>query len=125
MSICGGIDRGLRSASDGGFLQFGDANAYDPGPLTSETELQCIVVKPGYRLNLFGFLSLERGGERAGTHGDIASNFGLWDQRLALTWTYKNINYFGGDPSNITLAGYSAGRGAVDGVLACIVLTAG
>lgn len=37
-------------------------------------------------------------------------NYGFWDQRLALEWTYKNISYFGGDASNITVAGYSAGK---------------
>ncbi|KAF1812311.1 putative carboxylesterase [Eremomyces bilateralis CBS 781.70] len=91
----------------GGFLQFGDPNSGDVVPLISETEVKCIIVKPGYRLNVFGFLSLEHA--RPEGSNSIASNFGLWDQRMALMWTYKNISYFGGDPANITLAGYSAG----------------
>ncbi|GAB7349989.1 hypothetical protein MBLNU459_g0673t1 [Dothideomycetes sp. NU459] len=34
---------------------------------------------------------------------------GFWDQRTALEWTFHNISYFGGDPSKITVGGYSAG----------------
>lgn len=34
-------------------------------------------------------------------------------QRLAIEWTAKNAKYFGGDGSNITLAGLSAGAFSV------------
>jgi carboxylesterase type B len=40
---------------------------------------------------------------------DFAANYGFWDQRLALEWTWQNISYFGGNQSNITMGGYSAG----------------
>ena len=36
-------------------------------------------------------------------------NFGFWDQRTALEWTFQNIEWFGGDKHNITVAGLSAG----------------
>ena len=65
--------------SDGGFLQTGSANDCKPVALISETSFNAIVVSPGYRLNIFGFLAspdLIKAG--------CDPNCGLWDQRLAL-----------------------------------------
>lgn len=64
---------------------------------------------PGYRLNLFGFLSGEELQDEAERDGEAAGNMGFWDQRAALEWTAQHIGHFGGDPSNITVGGYSAG----------------
>jgi len=44
---------------------------------------------------------------------DVASNAGLYDQRLALEWVRANIHRFGGDPSAITVIGESAGAGSI------------
>ncbi|TLD26141.1 paraben-hydrolyzing esterase precursor [Venturia nashicola] len=91
----------------GGFLQFGNANTpNDPTALLSSTPFKAIIVKPAYRLNLFGFLAAR---ELSTAQKKSVGNMGFWDLRLALEWTYKNINYFGGDPTNITIGGYSAG----------------
>ena len=65
---------------------------------------------PAYRLNVFGFLASRELEEESSRNGQPFGNYGFWDQRLALEWTYKNISYFGGDASNITVAGYSAGK---------------
>ena len=92
--------------ADGGFLQFGNANEDDLRPLLSETTCKAIVVSPGYRLNLFGFLASS---ELRDASPNFAANYGFWDQRLALEWTWQNVSYFGGDPANITIGGYSAG----------------
>lgn len=92
---------------DGGFLQFGNANTPgNPTTLLSMTPFKAIVIKPAYRLNLFGFLASH---ELSTPQKKPVGNLGFWDLRLALEWTYKNINYFGGDPTNITIGGYSAG----------------
>ncbi|CZR66330.1 related to triacylglycerol lipase V precursor [Phialocephala subalpina] len=89
----------------GGFLQFGSNNFDDPSALLAETGVKCIIVSPGYRLGLFGFLASRELWE----DGSPAANFGFWDQRLALEWTYENIKHFGGNPENITVGGLSAG----------------
>ncbi|KIX95325.1 uncharacterized protein Z520_08842 [Fonsecaea multimorphosa CBS 102226] len=93
----------------GGWLQVGDAlqqNQEDPFDLIAHTTPR-IIVSPTYRLNLFGFLA---GSELASLKEDAsASNYGLWDQRCALEWVAKNIHMFGGDASNITVGGLSAG----------------
>ena len=95
----------------GGFLQVGNANTPPEAlvPLLSETAFGAIMVLPSYRLNAFGFLAGRELAAEAMAQGDMVGNMGLWDQRLALEWTYDNIESFGGNPANITVAGYSAG----------------
>lgn len=95
---------------DGGFLQLGSPNGLDLRALLSESPVQSIIVAPAYRLNIFGFLASP---EILESCADVAVNLGFWDQRMALQWTYENISYFGGDASNITIGGYSAGSHSV------------
>tara|TARA_R110002003_G_scaffold357_11_gene19171 strand:- start:18441 stop:19745 length:1305 start_codon:yes stop_codon:yes gene_type:complete len=100
----------ILTISDGGFLQFGSPNDLDLRAFLDESVSKCIVVAPAYRLNIFGFLassSLIR------SSPDVSTNLGFWDQRMALQWTFENISYFGGNASNITLGGYSAGSHSV------------
>lgn len=69
-----------------------------------------ILVTINYRLGLLGFLNHpELTAEGNGSSG----NYGFFDQIAALTWVYENIAQFGGDPSNITILGQSAGAGSV------------
>lgn len=63
------------------------------------------VVTLNYRLGVLGFLYRE--GER------VTRNNGLKDQQEALRWVQKNIANFGGDPTKVTLMGWSAGSAAV------------
>lgn len=58
-----------------------------------------VVVSINYRLGCFGFLNLP----------GVDSNCGTWDQLEALRWIQSEINHFGGDPGNVTIAGESAG----------------
>lgn len=68
-----------------------------------------VVVTVNHRLNLLGFLDLEKyGGDFAG-----ASNLGVKDMVAALQWVHDNIAQFGGDPENVTIFGQSGGGGKV------------
>lgn len=62
-----------------------------------------VTVTISYRLGFDGF----------GWISDAPSNRGVRDWLLALEWVQENIAAFGGDPSRVTIAGQSAGGGAV------------
>jgi para-nitrobenzyl esterase len=62
-----------------------------------------VVVNLSYRLGFDGF----------GWLPDAPSNRGSLDWLLALEWVRDNIGQFGGDPARVTIAGQSAGGGAV------------
>jgi para-nitrobenzyl esterase len=90
----------------GGALANGAASEalYDGARLASEG---VIVVSINYRLGVFGYLAhpeLSAESERG-----VSGNYGLLDQVEALRWVQRNISAFGGDPSNVTIAGESAG----------------
>ncbi|TFC04054.1 carboxylesterase/lipase family protein [Cryobacterium adonitolivorans] len=62
-----------------------------------------VTVNVSYRLGFDGFGWIE----------DAPLNRGVLDWLLALEWVRDNIRFFGGDPARVTLAGQSAGGGAV------------
>lgn len=65
-----------------------------------------------YRLGIFGYLATNELADESvnGTTG----NYGLLDQIQALKWINENVSAFGGDASNITIAGESAGSSSVN-----------
>jgi carboxylesterase type B len=67
-----------------------------------------IQVSINYRLSVWGFLS---GSQELVDAGGL--NLGLRDQRLALQWVQENIKSFGGDSSQVTIYGESAGGASV------------
>ncbi|GGL92760.1 carboxylic ester hydrolase [Streptomyces fumigatiscleroticus] len=67
-----------------------------------------VLVSVGYRLGIEGFLHLD----------DAPDNRGVRDWIAALEWVRENIAAFGGDPDKVTVAGQSAGGGAVQTLLA-------
>lgn len=88
----------------GGAFEIGFGNMMTPKHLVRNKKV--IVVNFNYRLGVHGFLCL-------GTE-DAPGNAGLKDQVALLRWVNKNIASFGGNPDDVTIAGYSAGSVSVD-----------
>jgi len=101
----------------GGGYRMGDGyelGFYDASNFVQEHNV--IVVAPNYRLNSFGFLALKA--LQAEDPDGSTGNYGLQDQRLAMQWTQQTISSFGGDPTQVTIYGESAGAFSVCAQLA-------
>ena len=74
-----------------------------------------VYVSINYRVGALGFMAHpELSKEGNGSSG----NYGLMDQVAALQWVKENIAAFGGDPSNVTIGGQSAGSISVYALIA-------
>ncbi|MFZ0376677.1 MAG: carboxylesterase family protein, partial [Solirubrobacteraceae bacterium] len=82
----------------GGFL--GEARTDDGSNLVNTGNVVYVYVN--YRLGILGFLADKALGPHSG-------DYGLEDQQAGLRWVQQNISQFGGDPSNVTVFGESAG----------------
>jgi para-nitrobenzyl esterase len=74
-----------------------------------------VFVSINYRVGAIGFMAhpeLTKEGKGA------SGNYGLMDQVAALQWVHENIEAFGGDPGNVTIAGQSAGSMSVNAMIA-------
>jgi para-nitrobenzyl esterase len=78
---------------------------YDSARLAASQGL--VVVSINYRLGVLGYMAHPE--LSAESRQNVSGNYGLLDQIAALKWVEANIAAFGGDPSNVTIAGESAG----------------
>lgn len=94
----------------GGFSSGGSSCEVYDGEYMAEQDV--VYVSINYRVGIMGFLA----------HPDLSAespdgtsgNYGLMDQIAALEWVQDNIDQFGGDASNVTIMGQSAGSAAVN-----------
>ncbi|HEM6261792.1 TPA: carboxylesterase/lipase family protein [Streptococcus suis] len=70
-------------------------------------DINAVYVSINYRLGALGFNPLEA--LKTGTDEENSGNYTLLDIAAALDWVEENIEVFGGDKDNVTLAGFSAG----------------
>jgi len=94
----------------GGGFTYGSASLpeYDGRHLAQK---DVVVVTLNYRLGPLGFLvHPSLAGE---SPYNVSGNYGLLDQIAALKWVQKNIASFGGNKSNVTIFGQSAGSRSV------------
>jgi len=97
----------------GGFVNGGSSPPVYDGSAFAKSDV--VLVSMNYRIARFGFfahpgLSAEQGAKPT-------ANFGLLDQIAALEWVKRNVAAFGGDPSNVTVFGESAGGMSVNALL--------
>jgi carboxylesterase type B len=79
----------------------------DLSPIISTNNGSFIGVAIQYRLGAFGFLS----SDEVNRFGAV--NAGIRDQTFALQWVQSYIHLFGGNASQVTISGESAGGGSV------------
>lgn len=94
------------------------ARIFDGGRLAGRG---VVLVSANYRLGPLGFLAhpglSAESAQRYGVSG--SGNYGLWDKVAALEWVRDHVAAFGGDPTNVTIFGQSAGSMSV-----CALMTA-
>ncbi|KIM35872.1 hypothetical protein M413DRAFT_32110 [Hebeloma cylindrosporum] len=90
----------------GGGFQTGSSHGAPPELIMRSSAKPFIFISFEYRLGPFGFL----GGADIKEKGGL--NAGLLDQRGALRWVQRYISLFGGDKSQVTIWGQSAGAGS-------------
>jgi para-nitrobenzyl esterase len=99
----------------GGGFAIGSTSAsiYDG---TSFAKQGIVLVSLNYRIGRFGFFAHPALTREAA--GAPTGNFALLDHIAALRWVHRNAAAFGGDPSNITVFGESAGGAAIHMLIA-------
>lgn len=97
----------------GAFIEGAGSSLIYDGTAFAQNDV--VIVTLNYRLGALGFLVANgiQTSPNDKTPVNIAGNFGLKDQQLAMAWVKQNIANFGGDPNRITLFGESAGAMSV------------
>ena len=99
----------------GGFVVgAGSEDVYAQGAEILARRGDVVLVTLNYRLGPLGFL---HGKTLCGEQLDSSGNEGVLDQLAALRWVQENISSFGGDPSNVTIFGQSAGAICISAIL--------
>jgi para-nitrobenzyl esterase len=91
----------------GGGNTIGAGSLYDGGRLAAEQSV--VVVTINSRIGPLGYLRHAALRAESATPEEASGSFGLLDIVAALEWVQANAEVFGGDPSNVTLFGESAG----------------
>uniref|UniRef100_A0A2K6ACV3 Carboxylic ester hydrolase n=1 Tax=Mandrillus leucophaeus TaxID=9568 RepID=A0A2K6ACV3_MANLE len=91
----------------GGAFKTGSASIFDGSALAAYEDVLVVVIQ--YRLGIFGFFTT--------WDQHVPGNWAFKDQVAALSWVQKNIEFFGGDPSSVTIFGESAGAISVSSLL--------
>ena len=91
----------------GGGLQYGTAMSaiYNGSRLAAAQSVVVVVIN--YRLNVLGFQPVTL------PDGSISANNGFRDQQMSLQWVQQHICAFGGNHSQVTIFGESAGAQSV------------
>ena len=93
----------------GGFVNGGSSPLVYAG--THYAENGVVFVSFNYRVGRFGFFGHP---ELTKEHPEeLKGNYGYMDQIAALKWVQRNVAAFGGDPTQVTVFGESAGGGSV------------
>ncbi|CAL1544002.1 unnamed protein product, partial [Lymnaea stagnalis] len=87
----------------GGAFFLGSSISFNPGSIVTDHDIIVVVIQ--YRIGALGFLTTK--------NQAAPGNYALWDQTLALKWVKNNIGAFGGDASDVTIVGESAGSVSV------------
>ncbi|MBN2240545.1 MAG: carboxylesterase family protein [Dehalococcoidales bacterium] len=74
-----------------------------------------VLVSTNHRLGVMGLMASSDLSEES-PH-NVSGNYMFLDLIASLKWVQKNIVAFGGDPDNVTIAGFSGGGGKVIGML--------
>ena len=101
----------------GGSNRFGSAADYAAEAQSMAEDLDVVVVVTQYRLGPFGWFRHAALRDGAPENLSNSGNFGTLDQIRALEWVQQNIEAFGGNPDNVSIAGQSAGGHNVKNLL--------
>jgi para-nitrobenzyl esterase len=97
----------------GGFVNGGTSPAIHDG--TQFARDGVVLVSFNYRLGNFGLFAFPALDRQAA--GGLRADYVFMDQIAALQWVRRNVASFGGDPSNVTVFGESAGGRSVNALL--------